>query len=73
MQAWNLKHLHDAMVRDIDACRTPHERLMCRAICGQEIRETADRLSQTRKLTPGEAAIAAEHGWQPQARILPSL
>lgn len=60
---WNLKQLKDAMNMDLGACHTAFERSMVKAICGKEIRETAERLATTRKLTPGELAIAQEFGF----------
>ena len=63
MTAWNLKQLKDEMNSNLAMCRTSHERLMCRALCGKEIRQRAHELAATRKLTPGETAIAQEFGY----------
>jgi hypothetical protein len=63
MKAWNLKQLYDAHMLDLAMCNTKLESSMCRAIGGKEIRETAERIAATRKLTPGEIAIAEEFGY----------
>jgi len=61
--AWNIKQLKAALDADLDACRTPHERMTCRAIGGKEIREFAENMSKHRALTPAEIAIASMFGF----------
>ena len=60
---WNLKQLADAARADMAACHTPLERQLCRVMNDREIRETAARFATTRKLTPGEMAIAQAAGF----------
>jgi hypothetical protein len=60
---WTVKQLKDAMTRDLEMCHTAHERIMCKAINGRHIRETAQQWAQIRKLTPAEVAIASEFGF----------
>jgi hypothetical protein len=64
LKTWSIRQLRDAMNQDLFMCHTEHERLMVRAICGKEIREHAEQFSKTRKLTPGEIAIAQEFGYR---------
>ena len=63
MHPWNLKHLKAALDNDLLECHTALERQLCRTIGGKEIRARAHEIAATRKLTPGEAAIAAEFGY----------
>jgi hypothetical protein len=63
MKPWTIKQLNDAMQNDLMACQTDFERSMVKAICGKEIREKAIEWSKTRKLTPGEVAIASQYGF----------
>ncbi len=60
----NIKQLREAMEGDLALCRTSHERINVKAICGAEIRELANQLSAIRRLTPAEVAIAQEFGWR---------
>ncbi len=64
MKAWNIKQLKEAMNKSLAQCNTQLERDCCKAICGIEIREAAKEFSKTRKLTPGELAIAQEFGYR---------
>lgn len=64
MKAWNLKQLADALTADLAQCHTNLERSMVKAIGGKEIRERAEEIAATRKLTPGEYAIAARYGYR---------
>ena len=64
MNEWNIKQLAAAMERDLLLCHTATERAMVQAICGKEIRETAERFAKQRKLTPGEVAIASQYGYR---------
>jgi hypothetical protein len=66
VKAWNIKQLNDAMLAHLAACASEFERINVRAICGKEIRETAERFAASRKLTPGEEAIAAQYGYRPR-------
>jgi hypothetical protein len=61
---WNLKQLADALARDLQTCQSSFERGMARAIAGKEIRERAYEIAATRKLTPGEIAIAEQYGYR---------
>ena len=63
MENWSVKHLKDAMNRDLAMCQSQFERGMVKAIGGKEIRELAEKISNTRRLTPGEIAIAQEFGF----------
>jgi len=63
MNPWTVKQLHDAMQIDLQSTGSSFERGMIRAICGKEIRELAERLAMTRKLTPCEVAIAQQFGY----------
>ena len=62
---WNIKQLHNAMLEDLALCHTAFERGMMRAIAGKELRERAAEIAATRKLTPGEIAIAESYGYRP--------
>lgn len=62
---WNLRDLETSLRDDLAACHTDFERQMVRAIGGKEIREAAERFAATRRLTPGERAIAESHGYRP--------
>ena len=62
-QAWTIKQLRVAMDSSLANCHSQFERSMVKAICGKEMRELAETLSVTRKLTPGEIAIAQEFGF----------
>ena len=53
------------MLQDLNSCHTELERSMCKTVCGLEIRETAQQLAQTGRLTGAEAKIAAEFGYKP--------
>jgi hypothetical protein len=63
MKPWNIKQLKEAMLNDLKECNNDFERSMVTAICGIEIREKAYEFAKTRKLTPGEIAIASEFGY----------
>jgi hypothetical protein len=63
-EAWNIKQLRAKMDDDLAMCHSQFERTMVKAISGKEIRELAEKIATTRRLTPGEAAIAQEFGWQ---------
>jgi hypothetical protein len=52
------------MNNDLQSCHTAHERMMVKALGGKEIREAAIAFAQTRKLTPGEIAIASQYGYR---------
>ena len=62
---WNIKQLHNAMQSDLALCHTAFERGMMLAIAGKELRERAAEIAATRKLTPGEIAIAESYGYRP--------
>lgn len=64
MEAWNIKQLKEALNNSLLLCNTEFERGMVKAIAGKEIREKAIEWSKTRKLTPGEIAIASEFGYR---------
>lgn len=64
MEAWNIGQLKMALINSLTQCHTQLERDMCKAIAGKEIREKAILWSKTRKLTPGEIAIASEYGYR---------
>lgn len=49
---------------DLKACSNKFERTMVKTICGKEIREKAVEFAKTRKLTPGEVAIAQRFGYR---------
>lgn len=63
MKPWTVVQLKAAMLSDLALCQTDFERANVRAICGREIRQAACRIAATRKLTPGEMAIAEEYGY----------
>ena len=64
LEPWSLRQLEEAMQRDLRMCHTEHERIMCKAICGREIRKYAEQFTSKRKLTPGEYAIASKYGFR---------
>lgn len=64
MQAWTIKQLKEKLIADLALCTTAHEKIMCNAIGGKEIREKAEEWAATRKLTPIEFAIAQDHGYR---------
>jgi hypothetical protein len=64
MKPWTIKQLHQEITADMNLCHSDSERATCRAICGKEIRETAEKMAATRKLTPGEIAIAEQFGYR---------
>lgn len=66
-----IQQLKLAHLDDLKACQTSHERLMCRAINGKQIRDTAEQLAEVRSLTLVERAIAAEFGWKPTDSTFP--
>lgn len=61
---WNIKQLHNAMQSDLALCHTAFERGMVRTIAGKELRERAAEIAASRKLTPGEIAIAESYGYR---------
>ena len=61
---WTIKQLQKLINNDLQSCHTSHERMMIRALSGKEIREAAIAFAQTRKLTPGEIAIASQYGYR---------
>ena len=61
---WTVTQLQKLLNNDLKSCHTAHERMMIKAIGGKEIRETAIAFAQTRKLTPGEIAIASQYGYR---------
>jgi hypothetical protein len=63
-RAWNIKQLKERMDGDLAMCHSQFERNMVKAISGKEIRELAEQISATRRLTPGETAIAQEFGFR---------
>ena len=63
MQAWNLKQLNEALMKDLSMCGSSFERSMVKAIGGKEIREKAIEFAMVRKLTPVEVAIAQQYGY----------
>lgn len=65
MKNWTIKQLKEAMDNDLAQCSTDHERVMCKAIAGKEIREKAYEWAKVRKLTPMEIAIAEQFGYKP--------
>lgn len=62
--AHSLHSLETAMHADLKSCNTETERANCRAICGREIRETAEQIATHRSLTDGERAIAQRYGYR---------
>lgn len=64
MKPWNIKHLQRGLEDDLKACNNNFEKSMVIAIGGRGIREFAEELSKTRKLTPAEIAIAAQYGYK---------
>jgi hypothetical protein len=64
MQAWNLKQMQSAIQADLALCHSAFERGMVRAIAGKELREQAAEIAASRKLTPGEIAIAENYGYR---------
>jgi len=64
LEPWSLRQLEEVMQRDLQMCHTEDERIMCRAICGREIRKYAEQFARNRKLTPGEIAIASKYGYR---------
>ena len=64
MEAWNIGQLKMALINSLSQCQTEHEKIMCKAIAGKEIREKAILWAKTRKLTPSEVAIASEYGYK---------
>ena len=61
MEAWNIGQLKMALVNSLAQRQAEHEKIMCKAIAGKEIREKAILWASTRKLTPSEVAIASEY------------
>lgn len=61
---WTVTQLQKLLNNNLQSCHTAHERLMVKALCGKEIREAAIAFAQTRKLTPGEIAIASQYGYR---------
>ena len=64
MNLWNLKQLQSAIQADLALCHSAFERGMVRAIAGKELRERAAEIAASRKLTPGEIAIAKSYGYR---------
>ena len=61
---WTVTQLQKLLNSDLQSCHTAHERMMVKSLGGKEIRETAIAFAQTRKLTPGEIAIASQYGYR---------
>ena len=61
---WTIKHLYEALERDLAQCTTQLERDCCKALGGKEIREKAQQWAKERKLTPMEVAIAQRFGFK---------
>jgi hypothetical protein len=61
---WTVTQLQKLLNNDLQFCHTSHERMMVKALGGKEIREAATAFAQTRKLTPGEIAIASQYGYR---------
>jgi hypothetical protein len=64
MNLWNLQQLQSAIQADLALCHSAFERGMVRAIAGKELRERAAEIAASRKLTPGEIAIAESYGYR---------
>ena len=64
MKAWNIKQLQQKLSEDMAQCNNAFERSMVLAIAGRDIREKAEEFSSSRKLTPGEIAIAEQYGYK---------
>lgn len=64
MEAWNIRQLKMALLNSLLQCQTEHEKIMCKAMAGKEIKEKAVLWAKTRKLTPAEIAIASEYGYK---------
>lgn len=64
MEAWNLKQMYEALQASLAQCHTSHEKIMCNALAGKEIREKAIEWAKTRKLTPMEVGIAQQFGYK---------
>ena len=64
MNLWNLKQMQSAIQADLALCHSAFERGMVRAIAGKELREQAAEIAASRKLTPGEIAIAESYGYR---------
>lgn len=65
LKPWTLHQLQEMLREDLAACQTANERSCALAIGGAEIREKARLWAQSRKLTPGEVAIASQYGYRP--------
>lgn len=61
---WTVTQLQKLLNNDLQSCHTAHERMMVKALGGKEICEAAIAFAQTRKLTPGEIAIASQYGFR---------
>ena len=61
---WTITQLENQLPQSLAYCHTDFERSMVRTIHGKEVRELAEKLSQQRKLTPGEIAIASQYGYR---------
>jgi hypothetical protein len=57
MKSWTITQLHNKVSNDLSFCHGQLERDCCKAINSMQIRQLADHLRETRKLTPGEQAI----------------
>lgn len=67
LPAWSIKQLQEALLKDLEQCRTVTEKTCCKAIGGKHIRETAYEWAKQRKLTSLEVAIAEQYGYRHDA------
>lgn len=63
-QEWTITGLKRALNDDLTQCNCNSERETVKAFFRLEVKGMATKISQTRKLTPCELAIAQECGWQ---------
>ena len=61
MRAWTVKQLDEALTQDLADCQNHTEHLTALAIGGREIREPAEAIAKTRRLTPAEVAILQKY------------
>ena len=59
---WTITAMHQAMLNDLQQCRTEFERQNCKAVNVADIIKAAKGIKNRRKLSPGEVSVLEHLG-----------
>jgi hypothetical protein len=62
-QEWTLEALYQTLQADLAYCWNEFERSCCKAVAGKEIRERAEAIAASRRLSDRELCIAQRFGY----------